>query len=158
MRINNIPLRWVLIPTAVLAILLLAGWYFVQPLPFPGLDCCARVEATCVRLSPEEIEQDSTTLLPGSSKWEKLGDVLSGNSYHRCLDTLLGDNSTGSTGRYVINIFGYSHTGELEVNLTVTSGVHILRDGLAYRLGWRGTGAGQELTEDLTQALGFLSL
>ena len=58
----------------------------------------------------------------------------------------------------MVQIYGYSQTGELELDLTVTSGAHILRDGLAYRLGWWGTGAGQGLTEDLTQALGPLSL
>ena len=158
MRINNVPLRWVLLPTAVLSVLLLAGWYFVQPLPFPGLNRCARVEATYLQLSPGLIEDNSATLLPGSSGWEELGDVLNGSSYHRCFDTLLGSSSTGSTGRCVIHIFGYSQTGELEVQLTITSGAHVLRDGLAYRLGWWGTGAGQGLTEDLTQALGPLSL
>ena len=157
MRINNVPLRRVLLPTAVLAVLLLAGWYFVQPLPFPGLDGCARVEVTCLRLSPGSIEREFTTLLPGSPEWEELGEVLSGSSCHRCLDTLLGSSSTGSTGRCVIHIFGYSQTGELEVNLTVTSAAHILRDGLAYRLGWWGAGAGQGLTEALTRALGFPS-
>ena len=158
MRIYHVPLRRVLIPLAVLTALLLAGWYFIQPLPFPDLNPYARVETVCVELMPGSISQESAPLSAGSPPYEQVRALLARSSYHRCPDTLLGANSTGSTGRHVVQIYGYSQTGELELDLTVTSGAHILRDGLAYRLGWWGTGAGQGLTEDLTQALGPLSL
>ena len=44
MRINNVPNYCLVIPAAVLTAVLLLGWYFVQPIPFPALERCERVE------------------------------------------------------------------------------------------------------------------
>ena len=52
MKTARRPLVIALVPAALLCVLLPAGWYFLQPLPFPSLDRCARIEATYVQLSP----------------------------------------------------------------------------------------------------------
>ena len=78
MRINNVPNYCLVIPAAVLTAVLLLGWYFVQPIPFPALERCERVEVAYAQLSPSLVEQDSDTLLPTSAQWEEVEEFLVG--------------------------------------------------------------------------------
>ena len=155
MKTARRPLVIALVPAALLCVLLLAGWYFLQPLPFPSLDRCARIEATYTQLSPGLIGSDSATLLPASSQWEEVGDLLRGSSYRRCWDTLLGSTSTGSLGPCIVILYGYSQSGELLLDLTITSGRQILVNGRVYRMDREGAGSAGALAQSLARTMGF---
>ena len=157
MGLNNISPLWAVVPAAVLSVLLLAGWYFVQPLPFPGLERCDRVEATCIQLSPGLIEDNAATLLPASSQWVEVRDLLDSSSYRRCWDTLWGTTSTGNPGARVVMLFGYSSDGDLVLDLIVTSRQKIYLNGRIYEMGWFGASSAAELVQELSQTLGFVS-
>ena len=155
MKTARRPLLIALVSAALLCILLPTGWYFLQPLPFPSLDRCVRIEANYVQLSPGLIEHDSATLLPASSQWEEVGDLLRGSSYRRCWDTLWGTTSTGNLGPCIVTLYGYSRSGELLLDLTITSGRQILVNGRVYRMDREGAGSAGALAQSLARTMGF---
>ena len=141
MRINNISNRWLVIPAAVVTVLLLIGWYFIQPISFPAFEPCDRIEVTYSQLSPGLTEQSSHTL--GRS------------SYHRCWKTLGGESSIESIGPQTLSLYGYSREGDLVLDLTITSGQYIRLNDRVYEMGQFGATPAAELVQKLSQALGF---
>ena len=82
--------------------------------------------------------------------------MLDHASFHRCWDTLFGATSIGSIGNRTVAFYGYAPDGDLNIDLMITSGKHILYNGRVYRLGWSGYSSGIELTQALFRTLSFL--
>lgn len=155
MRINNISNRWLVIPAAVVTVLLLIGWYFIQPISFPAFEPCDRIEVTYAQLPPGLTEQSSHTLFPTSNQWEEAEDLLGRSSYHRCWKTLGGESSIESIGPQTLSLYGYSREGDLVLDLTITSGQYIRLNDRVYEMGQFGATPAAELVQKLSQALGF---
>ena len=158
MRINNVPNYCLVIPAAVITAVLLLGWYFVQPIPFPALERCERVEVAYAQLSPSLVEQDSDTLLPTSAQWEEVEHLLDSSSYRRCWKTLEGKSSMENVGTQTLSLYGYSGEGNLVMDLTITSGQHIRLNGQVYEMGQFGAVSAAELVQKLSQTMGFVTL
>ena len=112
-----------------------------------------RVDVSCSRLQPYEIEQETYTLSPDSDQWAQLEELLSQIIVHRCVQTLSGSTSTGDTGGRVLNFYGRDGENNLLWEITVTGGSHLRMGDQMYHLGWWDDLAGQELAEGLAQIL-----
>ena len=149
----SFPLRR-LLPLLLLLLMGAAGVYFFQPLSLPPLpEEAVRVDVSCSRLQPYEIEQETYTLSPDSDQWAQLEELLSQVIVHRCFQTLSGSTSTGDTGGRVLLFYGRDGENNLLWEITVTGGSHLRMGDQMYHLGWWDDLAGQELAEGLAQIL-----
>ena len=164
------PVRWVVIPLAALAILMLLAWYFVQPLAFPplGRGDVEQVLVVTYQILPPRTEEITSAAQPqmdvqrqvfsaGSPEAEALQQVLDFRSYHRSWGTLTDTQAIeGRRDAWFVSIAGLDGEGRMLFDMSLTGGQNIFINGRAYQVGWLGGGSGGALTENLAQVLGLV--
>ena len=160
------PVRFVVMPMALLAALMLLGWYFIQPLSFPSLTQrnVEQVSVVVVQDLPPVTDEETSSALPqsdtkqalfsaGNPTIEVMQHTLNFTSYHRSWETLTGTRAVAGGEDYLVSITGYDAEGNLILEIGVTGGKNIFVNGRAYQTGWLGGGAGEALAENLTEVL-----
>ena len=163
------PVHYVVIPLAVLAVLLLLAWYFIQPLAFPSLGRgdVEQVRVVTYQILPPRTEEMTSAAPPqmdvqrcvfsaGSPEVEALQRVLDFRSYHRSWGTLTDTQAIeGRRDAWFVSIAGLDREGRMLFDMSLTGGQDIFVNGRAYQVGWLGGGSGEALTENLAQVLGL---
>ena len=161
------PVHYVVLPLAVLTVLLLLAWYFIQPLAFPSL---AQQEVEQVNVvtdhylgpapfDPEnfsglpQFETRGYTFSPDSSEIQAMQRVLNFRSYHRFWGTLTDTHSWRGAGDWDVYLTGLDAQGRQVWEVHFTGGETVFINDRAYQVGWLGSGAGEDLTETLAEAL-----
>ena len=161
------PVHYVVLPLAVLTVLLLLAWYFIQPLAFPSL---AQQEVEQVNVvtdhylgsapfDPEDFvglpqfETRGYTFSPASSELQALQRVWNSRPYHRFWGTLTDTHSWRGAGDWDVYLTGLDAQGRQVWSAHLTGGETVFVNDRAYQVGWWGGGAGEALTEKLAEAL-----
>lgn len=163
------PVHYVVLPLAVLTVLLLLAWYFIQPLAFPPLVQQEVEQVNVVTdhylgpapFDPEDFvgmpqfETRGYTFSPDSSEVQAMQRVLNFRSYHRFLGTLTDTHSWRGAGDWDVYLTGLDAQGRQVWSAHFTGGETVFINDRAYQVGWWDGGAGAALAEELAGVLGL---